>query len=665
MCTNHNKTLQQTAALAAHWQAGNAELGLATACTIDHSVRAVKPLSLQRHLEEHSAAGNVHHAALRTDESKSFWILDLPLPVQVDGRRYRCHTCAHMRIFQNFPVQLQDVLAAYPDVLVHEVEKQAPVLMTRRFLLHLVQLFYDRLNARATRRALVEQVCGNALSLNVAGRIQEFCSAVPKSVSIRSIIMAALEDYTKVACREMQRLINVYSGSVIRGDGNHDVAKRITVYDDSGQATHPFTVLLAWVTVDGALFQPVTLSATEDWPDLQPDLDAVVSRLKEDRLAAGLSLAESAPIAHATDSYRKQRLLLDTFYKNKYHEMGVEAISQTAKGDAQGAKGGGSSCTIVCGDPLHDQLALQRRVSAASPDASCLIADHKDIMQRLSLKPLDFKEEWGQPAELAQDHDTLLRTLVEELKETALKQLREDPAGSVALKDFLEQPMVNEANTWLRVFGASPTRGVVRRACEVVGAEIHESMGYHGFAKLADFKKAIKDLRKWYEAGKKSSRRRRGIRRVAKAKPRVQGKRSAITATVADHYSRLLQPLRLEGFWKWRQVALAVQEADVPLQTGTVAVERWWSSLKQMLPSEARCLSKGWFDILARLAFLRHNIRHFQAGSTAPWADGDPLLSQRVQFFEDCARLLQQTGDMPGHPIFQKFLPTPIQGNEL
>lgn len=653
---DHGRALLENAALAARWQAGNAELGLAASCTVDHSVRAIVPVQLQQHLAEQSSAGGPHQAAPRTDESRSFWILDLPLPVQVDGRRHRCHTCAHMRVFRNFTVEVEDVCAAYPDLLVHRVEKQAPVLMTRRFLLHLLQLFYDRLNSRATRRALVEQICGNALSLNVAGRMKEFCSAVPKSVSIRSIIMTALEDYTKAASREMQRLINVYSGSVIRGDGNHDVAKRITVYNDAGQPTHPFTVLLAWVTVDGALFQPVTASATEDWADLEPDLGIVVSNLKQDRLEAGLSLAEAAPVAHATDSYRKQRLLLDAFYKNKYHEMGVEAVSQTPKGNAQGAKGGGSSPTMVCGDPLHDQLALQRLVSAASPDASCLIADHKDIMQRLSLKPL-AKKVWPEPEELEEAHHPLLKAVVEDLKAIVSKSLEEDPVGAAALTRFLKQPMVNKAKTWQKIFEGAPTRGVVRRACAVVGAELHDSVGYHGFSELAEFKTAIKELRHWYSTGKKSSRRRRGICRSAKAKPRVHGKRSAITATVAGHYQRLLQPLRLEGLWKWHQVAQAVQDAGVPLQTGTVAVERWWSSLKQMLPSEARCVSQRWFQILSRLAFLRHNIRHYQAGSTAPWADGDPLLSQRIQFFEDCARLLQQTGDQNWHPVFEKFVP--------
>lgn len=155
--------------------------------------------------------------------------------------------------------------------------------------------------------------------------------------------------------------------------------------------------------------------------------------------------------------------------------------------------------------------------------------------------------------------------------------------------------------------------------------------------------------------GRKNIRRRRGICRVAKAKPRVQGKRSAITTTVAEH-AQLLQPLRLQGLWKWRHVPHSVQDAGVPLQTGTVAVERWWSSLKQMPPNEARCVSSRWFQVLARLAFLRHNIRHFQAGSTVPWADGDPLLSQRIQFFEDCARMLQQTDDKNCHPIFEKFV---------
>ncbi|CAL1166310.1 unnamed protein product [Cladocopium goreaui] len=329
---DQGRALRENAALAALWQAGNAELGLATSCTVDHSVRSVLP-RLQAHLAERAASGITHHAAPRADESRSFWILDLPLPVQVDGRRHRCHTCAHLRIFDNCTVETHDVVAAYPDL-----------------------------------RALVEQICGNALSLNVAVRMKEFCSAVPKSVSIRSILMAALEDYTKAASREMQRLINVYSGSVIRGDGNQDVAKRIAMYDEAGQKTHPYTVLLAWVTVDGALFQPVTAAETEDWVDLQPDLDAVVTNLKQDRLASGLSLAEAAP------------------------------------------------------------------VSAASPDAPCLIADHKDILQRLSLKP-----------RVAEDVPPVLS------EPGLFLELEEEGVTLAAAFGFTENVCFECADTWLQL----------------------------------------------------------------------------------------------------------------------------------------------------------------------------------------------------------------------
>ena len=102
---DQGRALRENAALAARWQAGNAELGLATSCTVDHSVRSVVPVRLQAHLAERAASGITHHAAPRADESRSFWILDLPLPVQVDGRRHRCHTCAHLRIFDNFTVE--------------------------------------------------------------------------------------------------------------------------------------------------------------------------------------------------------------------------------------------------------------------------------------------------------------------------------------------------------------------------------------------------------------------------------------------------------------------------------------------------------------------------------------------------------------------------------
>lgn len=99
--------------------------------------------------------------------------------------------------------------------------------------------------------------------------------------------------------------------------------------------------------------------------------------------------------------------------------------------------------------------------------------------------------------ELEEVHHPLLKSVVEDLQATVSKRLEQDPTGAAALRTFLEQPFVNKAKTWRKVFAASPPRGVVRCACRAVGAELDDSMGYHGFAELIDFTKAVKELRAW------------------------------------------------------------------------------------------------------------------------------------------------------------------------
>ena len=101
-------------------------------------------------------------------------------------------------------------------------------------------------------------------------------------------------------------------------------------------------------------------------------------------MVKGLKRVESrprplfAPIAHATDSYQKQHLALQAFYRQKFPELDTEILATSPKADAAGAqRGAGDCCVRIVGDPVHACLALQRCVSAASPDARNLIADHK------------------------------------------------------------------------------------------------------------------------------------------------------------------------------------------------------------------------------------------------------------------------------------------------
>ena len=52
--------------------------------------------------------------------------------------------------------------------------------------------------------------------------------------------------------------------------------------------------------IDGALLDVPRFSKSESVQDCLQNFDRVVTDLKHDRLAAGLSVAEAAPVAHAT-----------------------------------------------------------------------------------------------------------------------------------------------------------------------------------------------------------------------------------------------------------------------------------------------------------------------------------------------------------------------------
>ena len=141
----------------------------------------------------------------------------------------------------------------------------------------------------------------------------------------------------------------------------------------------------------------------------------------------------------------------------------------------------------------------------------------------------------------------------------------------------------------------------------------------------------------------------------------VKGKRSAWTLKICAHYKRLRKPLRIEGLWKWRSVALSLHEAGVPVQSGAVSVERYWASLKMLLPQGSCNISPRWFRVLAMLCYVTYKVSHFSSGSLPPWCRSDSILAQRVEALAMCCKALQdQSTDDVHHlrPLFDPFLPT-------
>ena len=121
----------------------------------------------------------------------------------------------------------------------------------------------------------------------------------------------------------------------------------------------------------------------------------------------------------------------------------------------------------------------------------------------------------------------------------------------------------------------------------------------------------MKRVRRWYKTQKKKTRRRFGIHRNLRQSVRVKVRCTVMTKTLTAHFKRLFKKLRLEGLWQWRKVALAIRKAGVPVQTGTISVERMWSAFLEVLPAAGRRFTKDWFEILAMIFFLRYNYLHF------------------------------------------------------
>lgn len=157
-----------------------------------------------------------------------------------------------------------------------------------------------------------------------------------------------------------------------------------------------------------------------------------------------------------------------------------------------------------------------------------------------------------------------------------------------------------------------------------------------------------------YAHGKKTLRRKLGIKRHRKEKPLVKGLASAWTAKVRLHWKRLHGAKRMEGLWAWRDTATALLHSKIPMQTGTLPCERLWASMLDMLPSSCRCMTERYFVIVSQIVFLRHNLRRFAGGYLPPWAREDSLLAQRLDQIEATTRALAEGGTILDL-IFERF----------
>ena len=438
-------------------------------------------------------------------------------------------------------------------------------------------------------------------------------------------------------------------GQVIRGDGNFKLAKRVCVRLWGRRfPLRPYTVVLAWTGTDGSLLQPVALKRGETLNCIVEDLAPLLDSIKAARLAEGLPPEACAPAFHATDNFRSQRNRLCALYRQKWPELHTRALARTPLGDAAGSADVGSCPTCITGDPRHDVIALRKLVPPTCNDWRDCIADHTDALNRLSapLPPAPTLGALPSPPSLAARR--LLRFGVEQPATAFGQEISRRPRAARELRQLLGSAGALRSPVWQEEFQAIPPRGALERLAKRLGGTLHPDNGFHNFLDQSGFKKEIRRLRKWYKAGRRLTRARRGMIRSDAAPAQVRGVRSVFNAKVRTHYRRLLQSARLEGLFAWRDAAVAIRAAGVAVQSGTVSVERVWSSLLDMFPDQARNISPEWFALCSKVAFLRFNYRHFHAGRSPPWCDGDPLMAERLDHLAAQLRLMADEGPDDG-----------------
>ena len=230
-----------------------------------------------------------------------------------------------------------------------------------------------------------------------------------------------------------------------------------------------------------------------------------------------------------------------------------------------------------------------------------------------------------------------------------------DAEAADSLRQFLGSSGVAKHPVWKEVFGSLPPRGVVSRMARRLGVDVHGNVGFYNYSSKKEFKREVRRIRDWYGVGRRevksaSSKRRKILRSAARRQARRvrSPARSIMNAKVKLHYARLLNKTRVQGLWRWRAAALAMLDAGLPMQTGTVAVERLWAQVQAIFPPQGRGMSLAWFQLLSNLAYLRVNYNHYNGASLPPWCKHDAVLKQSLDGLLSLALSFSQAGGSCG-----------------
>jgi len=221
-------------------------------------------------------------------------------------------------------------------------------------------------------------------------------------------------------------------------------------------------------------------------------------------------------------------------------------------------------------------------------------------------------------------------------------------ADSVAIdefKVFMGHPAVHKSAVWKNMFHALPPRGTLARIARRADAILHQDLTCRGWRSKKEFRTEIRRILHWYKPGRKQWIRRRGIRRGHQAGPWRKGRATVITKQVKNYLKVLGSEITLDGLFNWDAVARLLHQAGIPMQTGTVPVERLWANYIDFFPDAATAMSRSWWDLLNNLGYLRYNYRHYNHDELPTFTRGDALLAERIENLITLTRAMREDQD--------------------
>ncbi|CAE7917875.1 unnamed protein product, partial [Symbiodinium necroappetens] len=658
----------------------------------------------------------------RRTKCKPTFILDVPFPRQIDLRPRRCRSCSRRwGRAATWRPEASDVLQMWPDVVhIKPLAKtKANMYATPLFLLTCLQLLYTHLSTYAVRRVLVDVFAASALAGVRQGYLPDpsvwanSVLALPQPEELRCMALQGFANFVDVAVTAMKKRQAIYNMAGIRGDAHYDLASRVRVRNAlTGYFETPYSAIQAWCGLDGSLLKPWVLCDGESFETQASDLRPYLEFGRDTRLAYGLTLPESRPVFHCTDSYNKHRQLWPSVYDAVW--LGQTLQLQKRKGDkitvSLDANVPPKAATIVTGDPRHDCINLRRALSNLSYDFADAYHDHEDIMNRLSAPPrpavfedgattaappgtavpvrrvhaasakLDASPPRPPLADDADRDDVPLSAAAQQhlLDMLTLRNLAwrrkwaRRPGVTEELKQFLQQPHVLDHKVWRRLCHCQPPRGVGARLARRLDVSLHPTCGFWNFTNRQELRSELARQRQWYKRPRKLWRptlqRRRRIMRDRVGPATAVGPRSVLTQKVCLHYKRLKNKIRIQGLWHWRKVALQLHAAGLPIHSGTVSVERLWATAQLCFPPSARFIGEAWFQFVSQLAFLKINYSIFHRPSLPGWARTDAQLAEKVDaLFHAATELVQSTASdtdvLPSLAAAFKRGPAPVASN--